>query len=163
MHCTLFFFTVVYILTHLSMAIFLQKTSFTLMEKNIWWSLTISLGFPEAKKLKLITTQSVVNTLNAIFAQYGIPQILMDNSLNSALKNLLRNTSSSTSRVALIFQPAMDMWKEWCDSEKTVKDSEDPFLTLLSYVATLPWCRRSPAEFLLGRKSVQHFQCLRKL
>ena len=42
-------------------------------------------------------------------------------------------------------------------AERTVKtvisDTDDPYLTLLSYPAMpLPWCGLSPVEFLMGRR-----------
>ena len=116
--------------------------------------------FSEVKRLKLTTTQSVTDTLKTMFARYGIPEVLRSDNgtvLSSTHKNspnLQRNTTSSTSQAALIFQASNGQAERAVQTvNKLLKNSKDPFLALLAYRATpLPWCGRSPAELLMGRK-----------
>ena len=79
--------------------------------------------YPEVQKLKMTTTQSVVNILKAAFARHGIPEILrseMDH--NSAPKNLRTSSTSTSLSMTLAApnsHPAMDKRKEQCRQSRT--------------------------------------------
>ena len=114
--------------------------------------------FPEVKRLKSTTTQSVTDTLKTMFARYGIPEVLRSDNgpqFNSqeftqfAEKYNFKHVTSSP------HFPASNGQAERAVKtvKKLLKNSKDPFLALLAYRATpLPWCGRSPSELLMGRK-----------
>ena len=112
--------------------------------------------FPEVKKLKS-TTQSVVNTMKTLFAQYGIPEILRSDNgpqFSSRICPICREVPVQACHEQPHFPASNGQVERAVQTVKMLlKNSEDPFLTLLSYRATpLPWCGRSPAELLMGRK-----------
>lgn len=113
--------------------------------------------FPEVKKLKSTTTQSVVNTLKETFARYGIPEVVRSDNgpqfssrefAQFAEKYQIKHITSSPHFPASNGQAERAVQT----AKKLLKHSKDPFLALLAYRATpLPWCGRSPAELLMGR------------
>ena len=114
--------------------------------------------FPEAKKLKSTTTQSIVNTLKTLFARYGIPEVFRsDNGPQFSSQEFTQfvqkyNIKHVTSSPHF---PASNGQAERAVKtlKKLLRNSKDPFEALLAYRATpLPWCGRSPAELLMGRK-----------
>ena len=74
---------------------------------------------------------------------------------NSAHKNSLssqKSTTFNTSPAAPTSASNGQAERAVQTVKKLLKNAEDPFLTLLTFRATpLPWCRRSPAELLMGR------------
>ena len=114
--------------------------------------------YPEVHKLKSTTIQSIVNTLKTAFARHGIPEILRsDNGPQFSSHEFAEfaNRYQFTHTTSSPHFPASNGQAE--RTVKTVKNllknADDPFLALLSYRATLlPWCGRSPAELLMGRK-----------
>ena len=113
--------------------------------------------FPEIKRLKSTTTQSVVNTLKTTFARYGIPEVVRSDNgpqfssqefTQFAEKYNFKHITSSPHFPASNGQAERAVQTV----KKLLKDANDPFLALLAYRATpLPWCKRSPAELLMGR------------
>ena len=114
--------------------------------------------YPEVQKLKSTTTQSVVNILKAAFARHGIPETFRSDNgpqfssqefAKFADKYQFQHTTSSPH-----FPSSNGQAERAVQTVKNLlKNSNDPFLALLSYRATpLPWCGRSPAELLMGRK-----------
>ena len=53
-----------------------RHRSFYLDEKDYIVIVDYFSRFPEVKRLKSTTTQSVLNTLKTMFARYGIPEVL---------------------------------------------------------------------------------------
>ena len=109
-------------------------------------------------QLRSTTSSAVINTLKSTFARHGIPEILKsDNGLQftagefdefTKSYNFLHTTSSPH------YPESNGQAERTVKSVKRLlKRAEDPFLALLSYRSTpLPWCGRSPAELLMGRK-----------
>ena len=114
--------------------------------------------FPEVKKLKSTSTQSIVNTLKTLFARYGIPEVFRSDNgpqfssqefAQFVRKYNIKHVTSSP------HYPASNGQAERAVKtlKKLLRKSKDPFEALLAYRATpLPWCGRSPAELLMGRK-----------
>ena len=114
--------------------------------------------FSRFSEVKSTTTQSVVNTMKTIFARYSIPEILRsDNGPKFSYQEFAQFTEKYQFKhvTSIPHFPASNGQVERAVQtvKKLLKNSEDPFLALLSYRATpLPWCGRSPAELLMGRK-----------
>ena len=114
--------------------------------------------YPEVIQLRSTTSQSVINSLKAIFARHGIPETFRtDNGpqfssrefTEFATKYQFTHTTSSPH-----FPSSNGQAERTVQTVKhLIKEAEDPFTALLSYrVTPLPWCGRSPAELLMGRK-----------
>ena len=114
--------------------------------------------YPEVLQLRSTTTQSVVNSLKSVFARHGIPDTLRsDNGPQFASREFreFANSYQFTHTTSSPHFPASNGQAE--RAVQTVKhllrNADDPSLALLSYRTTpLPWCGRSPAELLMGRK-----------
>ena len=114
--------------------------------------------YPEISRLTSTTSAAVITSLKSIFARHGIPEtVRSDNGPQYASREFsmfaelygFQHTTSSPR------YPQSNGQAE--RTVKTVKQmlrqSEDPYLALLNYRATpLPWCKRSPAELLMGRR-----------
>ena len=138
-----------------------QKVSsdlFTLKGRNYLLIVDSFSRFPEVVQLSSTSSQTVIGILKSVFAQFGIPEILVtDNGPQYASKHMaefaksygFQHTTSSP------YYPQGNGQAE--RTVKTVKtliqNADDPFLALLNYRATpLPWCNLSPAELLFGRR-----------
>ena len=114
--------------------------------------------YPEVHKLRSTTTESVVNTLKTAFARHGIPEILRsDNGPQFRSKEFAefanRYQFSHTTSSPLFPSSNGQAERAVKTVKRLLKKADDPFLALLSYRATpLPWCGKSPAELLMGRK-----------
>ena len=114
--------------------------------------------YPERAKLASTTSAAVITSLKSIFARHGIPEILRsDNGPQYASQEFstfaevygFQHTTSSPR------YPQSNGQSERTVKtiKKMLKQSKDPYVALLNYRATpLPWCKRSPAELLMGRR-----------
>ena len=111
--------------------------------------------YPEVIQLRSTTFTSVAVALKSIFAQHGIPDVLMSdnaphfNSLELSVFAKLYNFTHTTSSPASNEQAerAVQMIKY------LLRNADNLFLALLSYrVIPLPSCTRSPAELLMGSR-----------
>ncbi len=114
--------------------------------------------FPEVKKLRSTTSQTVINCFKTVFARYGIPEtIRTDNGPQFSSKEFADFSKKYNFR-HITSSPHFPASNGQAESavkivKRLLKDAEDPFNALLSYRATpLPWAGRSPAELLMGRK-----------
>ena len=114
--------------------------------------------FSEVIQLRSTTSQSVINSLKAIFARHSIPEALRaDNGPQFGSQEFTKFSSDYqfTHITSSTHFPSSNG-----QAERTVqtveglkKDADDRFAVLLSYrVTPLPWCSLSPAELLMGRK-----------
>ena len=114
--------------------------------------------YPEVHKLTTTTSKSIINTLKTALARHGVPETLRTdngpqfNSLEFAEFAKQYDFTHTTSSPHF---PASNGQAERTVQtiKQLLKNADDPPLALLSYRATpFPWCGRSPAELLMGRK-----------
>ena len=114
--------------------------------------------FPEVKKLKATTSQSIINVLKTMFSRYGIPEELRSDNgpqfSSQEFAEFAKKYQFTHSTSSPHFPASNGQAERAVQTVKNLlKNSSDPFLALLSYRATpIPWCGRSPAELLMGRK-----------
>ena len=114
--------------------------------------------YPEVIQLRSTTSMSIVNAPKSTFARHGIAEVLMtDNGpqFSSVEFGEFAKRYNFTHITSSPHYPASNGQAE--RAVQTIKHplrkADDPFLAILSYRATpLPWCAKSPAELLMGRK-----------
>lgn len=105
-----------------------------------------------------IMTGAVIKALKDIFARHGIPQtVFSDNGpqYDSQEYKQFATQYNFTHVTSSPYFPQSNGQAERTVQimKKILKDSEDPYLAILSYRSTpLPWCNRSPAELPMGRQ-----------
>ena len=114
--------------------------------------------YPEVIQLRSTSSQSVINSLKAIFARHGIPENLRtDNGpqfSSHEFTEFARSYQFAHTTSSPHFPSSNGQAERTVQTVKhLIKNADDPFTALLSYRGTpLPWCGRSPAELLMGRK-----------
>jgi len=114
--------------------------------------------FPEVIQLRSTTSQSIINSLKALFARHGIPETLRTDKGSQFGSQEFTEFSSDyqfTHITSSTHFPSSNGQAERTVQtvERLKKDADDRFAVLLSYrVTPLPWCSLSPAELLIGRK-----------
>ena len=114
--------------------------------------------YPEVHKLTTTTSQSIINSLKTAFARHGIPETLRtDNGPQFSSQEFAEFAKQYdfTHTTSSPHFPASNGQAERAVQtvKHLLKNTDDPPLALLSYRATpFPWCGRSPAELLMGRK-----------
>ena len=118
--------------------------------------------YPEIVRLTSTTSAAVITSLKSIFARHGIPEILRsDNSPQYAAQEFSKFAKSygfqHTTSSPRYPQSNGQTERTVKTVKQMLKQSEDPYLALLNYRATpSPWCKRSPAELLMGRRLRTH-------
>jgi len=114
--------------------------------------------FPEVVQLRSTTSQSVINALKAIFARYGIPEILLSDNGPQYSSTEFSEFAANYGFVHVTSSPHYPQSNGLAERavktvKKLLKESTDQCLALLSYWTTpLPWCGLSPAELSQGRR-----------
>ena len=114
--------------------------------------------FPEVIQLRSTTSQSVINSLKAIFARHGIPETLRPDNGPQFVSQEFTEFSSDYQFTHITSSPHFSSSNGQAERtvqpiKRLIKDADDPFAVLLSYrVTPLPWCSLSPAQLLMGRK-----------
>ena len=114
--------------------------------------------FPEVVQLQSTTSQSVINALKAIFARYGIPEILLSDNGPQYSSTEFSEFAANYGFVHVTSSPHYPQSNGLAERavktvKKLLKESTDQCLALLSYRTTpLPWCGLSPAELSQGRR-----------
>ena len=112
----------------------------------------------EILRLQSTTSQAVVKALKATFSRHGIPEIIIsDNGPQYSSEGFseFAKQYQFTHITSSPYYPASNgLAQRVVQTVKhLLKNAEDPFLALLFYCSTpLPWCGKSPAELLMGRK-----------
>ena len=114
--------------------------------------------FMKVQRLNTTTSSSVVTHLKSIFARFGIPTTMISDNGPQFNSQEMKEFSQSYGFRHVTTSPYYPQANGLAErTVKTVKrlleHSSDPYRALLSYRATpIPWCARSPAELLMGRK-----------
>ena len=114
--------------------------------------------YPEVILLKSTTSASVIEALKAIFSRHGIPEVIRSDNGPQYSSMEFSKFASSYGFQHITSSPLYPQSNG--QAERTVqtvkrllKQSDDPYLALMSYRATpLTWCSFSPAELLMGRR-----------
>ena len=114
--------------------------------------------YPEVVQLKSTTSQSVITSLKSVFSRHGIPATLFSDNGPQYNSHEFDEFAATYNFAHVTSSPHYPQSNGHAErAVKTVKgllkDSSDPYLSLLSYRTTpLPWCDLSPAELLMGRR-----------
>ena len=114
--------------------------------------------YPVVVLLKTTTSQSIITAMKSIFSRHGIPEVVISDNGPQYSSQEFADFATAYSFSHITSSPHYPQSNGHTErAVKTVKgllkDSEDPYLSLLSYRSTpLPWCDRSPAELLMGRR-----------
>ena len=114
--------------------------------------------YPEIVKLKSTTTQSVVTALKSVFSRHGIPETVVSDNGPQFSSQEFSDFASNYQFAHVTSSPHYPASNGQAEravktAKQLLKNADDPFVALLSYRATpLPWCGKSTAELLMGRK-----------
>ena len=114
--------------------------------------------YPEIAKLASTTSAAVITSLKSIFARHGIPEVVhSDNGPQYASQEFSMFAKSygfqHTTSSPRYPQSNGQAERTVKTVKQMLKQSKDPYWVLLNYCAMpLPWCKRSPAELLMGRR-----------
>ena len=114
--------------------------------------------YPEVVLLKTTTSQSIITAMKSIFSRHCIPEVVISDNGPQYSSQEFADFATAYSFSHITSSPHYPQSNGHTErAVKTVKgllkDSEDLYLSLLSYRTTpLPWCDRSPAELLMGRR-----------
>lgn len=113
--------------------------------------------YPEIVKLTNTTSQNIIDALKNIFSRYGIPEIVMSDNgpqySSQEFADFAKNYDFHHKTSSPHFAQSNGQAERMVQTVKRLlKDSKDPYLSLLTYRSTpFPWCNLSPAELLMGR------------
>ena len=114
--------------------------------------------YPEVIQLESLTSQSVIAALKSIFSRYGIPETLVSDNGPQYSSQEFAEFGSQYGFTHCTSSPHFPQGNGHAERmvktvKQLLKESNDQYLSLLSYRATpLPWCSLSPAELLMGRQ-----------
>ena len=121
--------------------------------------------YPEVARLTTTTSSAIITHLKSIFARHGIPETVHSDNGPQYASREFSSFAKQYCFVRLTSSPRYPQSNG--QAERTVqtvkhmlKKSSDPHQALLNYRATpLPWCKRSPAELLMGRVIRSRIPC----
>jgi transposase InsO family protein len=114
--------------------------------------------YPEVHKLNSTTADATTHTPKSTLPRPGIPEtVTSDNgpqfSSQSFADYARRYDFQHTTTSPLYAQSNGQAERTVQTVKRLLEDSTDPYLALLTYRSTpFPWCMRSPAELLMGRR-----------
>ena len=114
--------------------------------------------FPEVIKLKTTTSASIIEAFKAIFSRYGVPETLVSDNGPQYTSQEFSEFTKSYNFCHVTSSPHFPQSNGQAErmvktAKKLLKESDDPYMALLTYRTTpFPWCGHSPAELLMGRK-----------
>ena len=114
--------------------------------------------YPEVQKLPNTTSTTIIASLKASFARFGIPEVFMSDNGPQFASELFANFTRDYGFTHVTSSPRYPQSNGQVErTVQTVKrlleDSEDPYMAVLTYRTTpFPWCKKSPAELLMGRR-----------
>ena len=114
--------------------------------------------YPEIARLSSTTSLAVINVLKSIFARHGIPECVRSDNGPQYSSHEFSRFAESYGFQHLTSSPRYPASNGQAERtvqtvKRTLKKASDPYIALLNYRATpFPWCQRSPAELLMGRR-----------
>ena len=111
--------------------------------------------YPEVIKL---TSSAVITALKSMFSRHGIPEIVRSDNGPQYSSDLFAKFATSydfkhVTSSPLFAQSNGQVERMVQTVKRLLKQSDDPYMALMSYHATpLPWCDLSPTELLMGRR-----------
>ena len=109
-------------------------------------------------ELPSTTSSAIIIAMKSIFSRHGIPSVVISNNDPQYTSTEMKIFPSSFGFRHITSSPYHAQGNRLAERNVNtirglLKETEDVYLTLLSYRATpLPWCMLSPSELLLGRK-----------
>ena len=113
--------------------------------------------FPEVVTLPSTTSKRIILALKSMFARHGIPETVISDNGPQYSSAEFQQFAEEYGFLHITSSPHFPQSNGQAGRgvktiKKLLRNSKDPFLSLLSYRATpLPWCNLSPAELLIGR------------
>ena len=114
--------------------------------------------YPEVQKLPNTTSTTIIASLKASFARFGIPEVFMSDNGPQFASELFANFTRDYGFTHVTSSPRYPQSNGQVERtvqtvKRLLKDSEDPYMAVLTYRTTpFPWCKKSPAELLMGRR-----------
>ena len=114
--------------------------------------------YPEVQKLNSTTSNTVITLLKSIFARFGIPETFVSDNgpqfASQSFKDFADTYSFQHVTSSPLFAQSNGQAERTVQTvKKMLRDSNDPYMAILTYRSTpFPWCKRSPAELLMGRR-----------
>ena len=113
---------------------------------------------PEVRKLKSTTSATIIETLKPIFSRFGKPEVVASDNGPQFVSQLFADFAKSYGFESVTSSPRYAQSNGQVERtvqtvKRLLKDSKDPHMALMTYRSTpFPWCNRSPAELLMGRR-----------
>ena len=114
--------------------------------------------YPEVQKLTSTTSAAIIASLKPTFSRFGIPEIVTSDNGPQFTSQLFADFAKtygfrSVTSSPLYAQSNGQVERTVQTVKRLLKDTKDPNMALLTYRSTpFPWCNRSPAELLMGRR-----------
>ena len=109
-------------------------------------------------KLTTTTSSAIITALKAVFSRHGLPEVVRsDNGPQYSSHEFARFADSYNFKHVTsspLYPQSNGQAERAVQTVKNIlKQSQDPFMGLLSYRSTpTPWCGLSPAELCMGRR-----------
>ena len=114
--------------------------------------------YPEVNKLTTTTSSAIITALKAVFSRHGLPEVVRsDNGPQYSSHEFARFADTSNFKhvtSSSLYPQSNGQAERAVQTVKNIlKQSQDPFMGLLSYRSTpMPWCGLNPAELCMGRR-----------
>ena len=114
--------------------------------------------YPEVLKLTSTTSSAVIAALQVVFSRYGIPEVVRSDNGPQYASQEFAQFAQSYGFQHICSSPKFPQSNGQVERtvqtvKQLLKQNADPYKSLLNYRATpFPWCGRSPAELLMGRR-----------
>ena len=108
--------------------------------------------YPEVNKLKSTTSTNIIDSMKETF-RFGLPEIVRSENGPQFSHFAQMYGFEQIFSSPLFAQSNGQVVHTVKTVKKLLKETRDPHMALLTYrITTLPWCKRSPAELLMGRR-----------
>ena len=114
--------------------------------------------YPEVNKLTTTTSSAIITALKAVFSRHGLPEVVRSDKGPQYSSHEFARFADSYNFKHVTSSPLYPQSNGQAERavqtvKNILKQSQDPFMGLLSYRSTpMPWCGLSPAELCMGRR-----------